>query len=81
MTFAALLLLAAFADPSPPAGPSAAAPAVQAEAKKERKVCKRLETSESRLGATRVCKTAAEWREEGSNVDLGVVQRAGRGAN
>jgi len=44
---------------------TAAAPAPQAaEAPKaERKICKREESSESRLGAKRVCLTAEQWRE------------------
>lgn len=31
--------------------------------KAERKICKREAATESRLGAKRVCLTAAEWRE------------------
>jgi hypothetical protein len=43
--------------------PTTAAPA-QAEAPKaERKICKREDATESRLGAKRVCLTAEQWRE------------------
>jgi hypothetical protein len=36
-----------------------------AEPKKERKICKKEEVTESRMGASRICKTAAEWRADG----------------
>ena len=40
------------------------APAPQAtETKAERKICKREEATESRLGGKRVCLTAEQWRE------------------
>ena len=55
-----LLLLA-----SDPAAAASAQPAVQptAEApKEERKICKREASTESRLGAKRICLTEAEWR-------------------
>lgn len=34
------------------------------KAKPERKICKRNDTTESRMGSKRICKTAAEWRGE-----------------
>lgn len=56
-----------------------AAPAPQAtEAPKaERKICKREESTESRLGGKRVCLTAEQWRERqrGATRDLGDVSK------
>jgi len=41
--------------------------AAAVQPKKERKICKTLELTESRMGSPRVCKTAAEWREDQQN--------------
>jgi hypothetical protein len=57
-----------------PAAVAAATPAPQAASvtatapAEEKKICRRIEASESRLGAKRVCKTAADWKldQEGS---------------
>jgi hypothetical protein len=56
------------AEPQTSAQPAAsdqqAAPEQQGRrpATEERRICRRLETTGSRLGAQRVCRTAAEWR-------------------
>ncbi len=43
---------------------AAPATAATAQPKKEKKICKRQESSVSRLGGgPRICKTAAEWRD------------------
>ena len=61
MTFAALLLLALVSEPTAASGNSGAAAASQVQPKQEKKICKRFDASETRLGSKRVCKTAAEW--------------------
>jgi hypothetical protein len=60
MTLAALLLLAAFAEP----GATAPAGAAGAEPKKEKLICRRVDATESRMASQRVCKTAQQWKEE-----------------
>ena len=60
MTLAALLLLAAFAEP----GATASAGAAAAEPKKEKLICRRLDATESRMASQRLCKTAQQWKEE-----------------
>ncbi len=57
-----VLFLAAASDTS---GTATTAPVAQAsEAPKTvRKICKREEATESRLGGKRVCLTAEQWRE------------------
>ena len=47
--------------------PSEAATAANADArtaKQERKICKKIAATESRLAAKRVCMTAAEWKRQ-----------------
>ena len=55
------------------------APAAAAEAPKdEKKICKREAATESRLGAKRVCLTAAQWRERQDGADvkgLGLISK------
>ena len=52
------------------AAPTATAPSGQPEQpKKEKKICKRVQESGSRL-ATSVCKTAAEWEKDPTTGDL-----------
>lgn len=45
--------------------------------KAERRICKREESTESRLGGKRVCLTAEQWRERqrGATRDLGDVSK------
>lgn len=49
------------------AEPAAANPSPETSASRddaaERRVCRRFDTTSSRLGRERVCKTAAQWRE------------------
>jgi hypothetical protein len=69
MKFAAYLLLSAFSEPNAPPQADGA----NAEPKKERTICKRIEASESRLAAKRVCKTAQQWKDDqrsGGDVDV-----------
>jgi hypothetical protein len=35
--------------------------------KKERKICKDAQVSATRMGSSRICKTASEWRAESDN--------------
>jgi hypothetical protein len=52
------------AAPSDQAGDTAAQPTEAAKpAKEERKICRLVDTSESRLGAQKVCMTAAQWKK------------------
>lgn len=68
-----LVLAASVASPAVAADPttagtgSAPAAAKAEKPKKEKKICKSIASSESRLG-TNVCKTAAEWaKDEGQH--------------
>jgi hypothetical protein len=60
---------AAAGDPAPAVAPNdgGGSTAAAAAPAKERKICKKLEVTESRMGANRICKTAAEWREDQQN--------------
>jgi hypothetical protein len=57
-----MFLIAAvlLASAQPVADPQAATPVTPAP-KKEKKICRTLNTTGSRLGGDRVCKTKAEW--------------------
>jgi hypothetical protein len=56
-----LLLLAEL--PTNSTTDSSTAPAAQKETpKEERKICKREDSTESRLGGKRICMTADEWK-------------------
>jgi len=46
-------------EPAPAAQPASASEAAPAE---EKKICRRIDSSQSRLGAKRVCKTAEDWK-------------------
>lgn len=69
------LLLAASPAPAPVDHSQHVQPA-----KAEKKVCKRFGASESRMGAKRICKTAAEWKrmERGGEIVEVESTRAGR---
>ena len=78
MKFAALLLLAAFAEPSASQQGEGAAEAP----KKERMICKRIDATESRMASKRICKTAQQWKDaQRIGGDDGNLQRAVRGSN
>lgn len=74
LLFAAAPALAAASDETPQKTQAAAAPSDQSpetgaaptEAAKpkaeERKICRMMDSSESRLGAKRVCMTAEQWK-------------------
>jgi hypothetical protein len=51
--------------PSDKAGDTAAAPveAARPAAAEERRICRMIDSSESRLGAKKVCMTAAQWKK------------------
>lgn len=51
---------------TPALAQGAVAPVAAAPAKpvKERMICKRTAQTESRMAAKRICKTAAQWRQE-----------------
>lgn len=53
----AICLLAFVAAPAAAEDPPAAE-------KKDEKICKRITETGSRVGSTRICKTAEEWRRE-----------------
>jgi hypothetical protein len=68
MTLFAMFALAALQA----AGATDKAPSVQPEqtgatTKDERKICRRVDATESRLAAKRVCKTAQEWKKQESD--------------
>ena len=66
LLFGLLLLAAETASPATAATTAApvAAPAANADKaeKSEKKICKREASTESRLGAKRVCLTAEQWK-------------------
>ena len=61
------MLFASEATAATPAETIPAPAAVEAP-KEDKKICKREEASESRLGAKRVCLTAAQWRDRQTGV-------------
>ena len=65
----ALFTLLLLADvPTNSASASSPATTVQKEtAKEERKICKREDSTESRLGGKRICMTADEWKARKSS--------------
>ncbi|MET1110942.1 MAG: hypothetical protein ABWX67_05370 [Allosphingosinicella sp.] len=52
------------------AGAPAAAREKPADAPKEKKICKKMTTTSSRIPAKRVCRTAAEWAQASSQEEL-----------
>lgn len=63
-------MLLAFAIAFAATSTADAAPSPPAEVKEERKICMREESTGSRLGSKRICKTAAEWKAmQGDGVD------------
>jgi len=78
---AALLLTATGASAEPPAdaGASASSEATgsQAAAAAEKKICRTETATGSRTHRTRVCMTAAQWREVHSRTYKGVTEMQG----
>jgi cell envelope opacity-associated protein A len=69
-----LLALALVTDPASAAGKAANEATATAEAPapvEEKKICKRMEATESRVSAKRICKTAAEWKKYQRELDSG----------
>jgi hypothetical protein len=73
LVLAAFALAPAAAAQTAPADPAAAQ--AEAPAKKERKICRYEQATESRLGGKRICKTAAEWKAQDSSVDIRQLQQ------
>lgn len=46
-----------------------------AEPKEERKVCRRIEQTASRMGSGRVCKTASQWRLEKKEAEAFLTEK------
>jgi len=70
MAMVAALSTPAFAQDASPKAPTVDAPAAQSASQTpksedlaERKICKRIESSESRLAAQRVCLTQEQWKQ------------------
>ncbi|GAA0676510.1 hypothetical protein GCM10009102_31230 [Sphingomonas insulae] len=62
------MMLAMVAGGTPAMAQATPSPAVVTPAKDEPKICKRMEQTGSRMGASkRVCHTAEEWRQLESN--------------
>ena len=77
-TVALTMLLLASATDTATAAPSLPTEVQTDEnPKAERKICKREDSTESRLGGKRVCLTAEQWRERqrGATRDLGDVSK------
>ena len=77
MNFVAVLLLLASADPS--GAPASGNAATEAKPKAEKKICKRIEASESRMASKRICKTAREWKAAQYDTDEAGIERAKQG--
>jgi hypothetical protein len=77
MNLVAVLLLLASADPSGAATTSDAA--TEASPKAERKICKRIDATESRMLSKRVCKTAKEWRAAENDSNAAAIDRLKKG--
>lgn len=65
-----LLLLATETAAATTAQPTDVQQATEAP-KVEKKICKREQSTESRLGSKRICLTAAEWKERQSSATDG----------
>ena len=63
--FAMLLLAPSEAQPAPAAAKTEASAPSQAapEVKEEKKICKSIEDTGSRLGNKKICMTAKQWRK------------------
>jgi hypothetical protein len=59
MNFVALLILAAFAQP----GATSQGDGAREQPKEEKRICKRIDATESRMASKRVCKTAKQWKD------------------
>lgn len=46
------------------AGSGEAAPAAEVKAKPERRICRTIENTGSRMGAQRICKKASDWDKD-----------------
>lgn len=87
MRYALFLLAAAIAVPAAAAAPDVPAPAAPAEQAaeqkpkkaKEKKICRQNQESTSRMGAGRLCLTAAQWAER-DRTGLAGGSRSGRSA-
>ena len=70
LTVALSVLLLATETAAPAPQPPAAAISQSSEVTKaERKICKREQATESRLGSKRICLTAAQWKERQGQSD------------
>ena len=67
ITLLSLLLLASDTPAATP--PVSPAPTTAEAPKAERKICRREEATESRLGGKRICLTAAEWQARSNGGD------------
>lgn len=85
MRYALFLLAAAIAVPAAAAAPDAPATAAEPAAEKkqkkvkEKKICRENQESTSRMGAGRLCLTAAQWAER-DRTGLAGGSRSGRSA-
>jgi hypothetical protein len=69
----AVLLLSLAVQDAP-----ASTPPVSAKPKKERKICRPIETTGTRMGPARECRTAAEWNAMGGNISQRDLDRITR---
>ena len=83
MRYALFLLAASIAVPAAASAPDVPAPAAPAEQKpkkaKEKKICRENQDTTSRMGAGRLCLTAAQWAERDKS-GLAGSSRSGRSA-
>ena len=75
-----LSLLVAFAVLLPAGGAAFAKEKAKGDAPRERKICKSVKTTSSRIAAKRICKTEAEWAQASSQEELDDAAGRLRGA-
>ena len=64
-----VLLLATETTAATPQTPAAAVPQSSEATKAEKKICKREQSTESRMRSKRICLTAAQWKERQDQSD------------
>jgi hypothetical protein len=68
-TIVAALISIALASPAFAGDPPAAGTAKKPEQKKERKICRDVQETGSRMGNLKMCMSAAAWREHDAQAD------------
>ena len=64
MTNLFIALVFAATTPASPASAETQSPPAKTKTVEEKKVCKRIPSTTSRMGSEKVCMTAAEWKKQ-----------------